>query len=166
MSPRLAASVKLADHLGRLEATKGYFFPGDLPLQAGSTLKNPVFAATLDEIARGGADAFYHGPIAADIVTGVNATSTRQNNITLADMAAYRARLRDSVCFEYRAYRVCGMGPPTSGGLTVGQILGMLSNFEVAEMGWSAELAHLLGEVEEPCTCPIAISFPCQWRGC
>ncbi|NKC15264.1 MAG: gamma-glutamyltransferase [Gammaproteobacteria bacterium] len=149
VSPRLAESVARAKYLDRFDATRAYFFPGGQPLAAGTRLTNAAFARTLREIAEGGAEVFYNGPIAEDIVAAVNATSAKANNITRADIASYRAKLRPPVCLDYRAYEVCGMGPPTSGGLTVGQVLGMLSHFDLAKMGWSAELAHVLGEAEK-----------------
>ena len=90
------------------------------PLPVGQLLKNPDFAATLRKIAVNGADAFYTGAVARDIVDAVENTSSVANNITLQDLAAYQAKLRPAICVTYRAYQVCGMGPPTSGGLTVG----------------------------------------------
>ncbi|MGY8959196.1 MAG: gamma-glutamyltransferase, partial [Alphaproteobacteria bacterium] len=109
-------------------------------------MKNPDFADTLALVAKGGADAFYTGAIARDIVDATAATSVRKATLTLADMAGYRAKFRPPVCLMYRGYRVCGMGPPTSGGLTVGQILGLLAPFDIPAMGWGAEFAHLFAE--------------------
>jgi gamma-glutamyltranspeptidase/glutathione hydrolase len=150
ISPRLAASIEGAKHLPRFDSTRQYFFDADgKPLKAGTILKNPAFADTLSRIATDGVDAFYTGPIAGDIVAAVNQTSTRPNNISLTDLADYRAKIRAPVCQPYRAFDVCGMGPPTSGGLTVGQILGMLSHFDVAAMGWTPQLANVLVEAEK-----------------
>jgi gamma-glutamyltranspeptidase / glutathione hydrolase len=150
VSPRMAKSVARAKHLKRFETARNYFFDdAGEPLGAGTQLRNQPLAETLTAVAGQGVKAFYEGPIAADIVAAINATSTRHNNITLADLAGYRAKMRAPVCAPYRGYDVCGMGPPTSGGLTVGQILGMLSNYDVASMGWGPELAHLLTEVEK-----------------
>jgi gamma-glutamyltranspeptidase/glutathione hydrolase len=150
VSARLASSIKNAKHLDRFPATRAYFFDAaGAPLAQGATRDNPAFAETLRVIARDGVDAFYSGGIATDIVDAVNATSNVQSNITLADLAGYRAKLRAPVCHAYRVYEVCGMGPPTSGGLTVGQILGMLTHFDVGALGWGAQAAHLLAEAEK-----------------
>lgn len=150
VSPRLASSIESAKHLDRFEKTRAYFFDADgKPRAAGTRLRNPAFAGTLRQLAEGGPDAFYRGPIAQAVVDAAAATSWATTNITLADMAAYRAKVRLPVCQPYRGYDVCGMGPPTSGGLTVGQILGMLSAFDLGALGWGPELVHLLAEAEK-----------------
>ena len=150
VSPRLAKSISSAKHLDRFNVTREYFFnAAGEAIKEGSILRNPAFASTLRQIAEQGADAFYRGPLAASIVQAVMQSSWHSNNITLADMAAYRAKVRLPVCQPYRDYEVCGMGPPTSGGLTVGQILGMLENFDLKSMGWGPELAHHIAEVEK-----------------
>ncbi|WP_170480037.1 gamma-glutamyltransferase [Ruegeria arenilitoris] len=151
VSPRMANSLQSTISrnfpLDVFPEAKEYFFNQDgSPLKAGFLLKNPEFANTLRVLADRGADAFYTGPIAEDIVAAVAATSNVENNITLQDMADYRVKIRPAVCADYRGYDVCGMGPPTSGGLTVGQILGMLDNFDVKSMGWSPEFAHTYSE--------------------
>lgn len=151
VSPRMANSIQsTVDRewsLGVFPAAKDYFFDADgNPVAAGTLLKNPEFANTLRVLATEGADAFYSGPIAEDIVAAVSSTSILETNITLDDLANYRVKIRPAVCADYRGYDVCGMGPPTSGGLTVGQILGMLSHFDVRAMGWNAEFAHLYAE--------------------
>ncbi|MBT5109775.1 MAG: gamma-glutamyltransferase, partial [Rhodospirillaceae bacterium] len=147
ISPRLALSIAKTRGLDGFAAAKAYFFDkAGAPRRAGATLRNPELAATLRVIAARGADGFYTGDIARDIVAAAAETSTIANTITMADLAAYRAKTRAPVCMDYRAYRVCGMGPPTSGGLTVGQILGQLRQFDAPSMGWGAEFAHLFAE--------------------
>lgn len=151
VSPRMARSIagtmKPKRRLDVFPAAKAYFFnAAGAPLQAGTVLKNPAFADTLRILADGGADAFYDGPIARDIVDAAARTSKVKNNITMQDMADYRVKIRPAVCVDYRGHDVCGMGPPTSGGLTVGQILGIVSQFDVKAMGWNADFAHLYAE--------------------
>ena len=151
VSPRMANSIQSTidreRYLDVFPGAKEYFFDAEgKPLKAGTLLKNPEFANTLRILATEGADAFYHGPIADDIVAAVASTSMVENNITAQDMADYRVKIRPAVCADYRGYDVCGMGPPTYGGLTVGQILGILNNFDVKSMGWNADFAHLYGE--------------------
>jgi gamma-glutamyltranspeptidase/glutathione hydrolase len=114
---------------------------GSSKATVGSILKLPAYAATLTAIANGGADAFYTGDIARSIVDKANVTSSADNTtaitparMTLADLANYRAKKRTPVCTTYRAnYVVCGMGPPSSGGIAVAQSLGILENFNLAQ---------------------------------
>jgi gamma-glutamyltranspeptidase/glutathione hydrolase len=134
VSPRLAGLVAAAaDSLSRFKATRGYFITGVAQaLATGEPLKNPDYADTLRALRDGGADAFYAGPIAQDIVATVQNAPGNPGKLTLADLAAYRVKIRPSVCLAYRGHDVCGMGPPSSGGLTVGQILGLLAPFDMA----------------------------------
>ena len=148
VSPRLAGAIAADRHLARDARASAYFHDAaGKPLAAGATLRNPAYAAKLRAIARDGADAFYRGPIAADIVATVAANATRPGDLALADLAGYRAIERAPLCGLYRRYRVCGFPPPSSGATTVLAILGMLEPYDVASMGagsfWSA---HFLSE--------------------
>ena len=124
-----------AERLRTYAAARDYFFPDGRPLQAGTRKTNPAFAETLVAIAERGPAAFYTGPIAEDIVEAVRTAPGNPGRLSLADLAAYDIVRRTPVCHGYRSYRICGMGPPSSGGLTVGQILGMLSHFDLPGMG-------------------------------
>jgi gamma-glutamyltranspeptidase / glutathione hydrolase len=148
VSPRLAESIAGDEHLGKMPDTARYFHDaGGKPLAAGTQLRNPELAAVLRTIAEGGADAFYSGKIAEDIVTAVNQAQPRSGGMTLADLAGYRAKKRAVPCGTYRVYKVCGMGPPSSGGVTVLQILGMLRRFDMgAEEPLSVAAAHRFAE--------------------
>ena len=95
---------------------------------AGTLMRNPAYAETLSALARGGADAFYRGAIAEDIVAAVRGDANIPGDMTVGDLAGYEVVERDPVCVEYRGRSVCGMGPPSSGGLAVGQMLGILKN--------------------------------------
>jgi gamma-glutamyltranspeptidase/glutathione hydrolase len=109
---------------------KRYFFHADgTPLKQGEILKNPEYAATLKAIAKGGAKAFYSGPIAQAIVDAVNSAPVNKTTMTLADIASYHAVERPTVCGMYRGRKICSMGPPSSGGVAIVQILGMLERF-------------------------------------
>ena len=145
ISPRMAASIAGAQErkLDLFEPTRSYFFNADgSPKAEGTLLKNPDFARTLDLIAEHGSDPFYFGAIAGDIVKAVQ-TPINAGILTLEDLAQYEVIERDPICVTYRAYDVCGMGPPTSGGLTVGQILGLIEGFNIPGMGPTAESWHL-----------------------
>jgi len=125
------------------DTTKAYFYNEDgTPRAAGSTLKNPAFAQTLKLISEQGSEPFYTGEIARGIVDAVK-TPNNTGQLTMEDMAAYEVIKREPVCVDYREYEVCGMGPPTSGGLTMGQMLTMLSEHDLPTMGASPEAWHL-----------------------
>lgn len=148
ISPRLSASIAAAKEkkLDLFEPAKSYFFNEDGSARAaGEYLKNPDFANALRQIALHGSAPFYTGDIAQDIVDAVK-TDINTGELTLQDMAAYEVKEREPVCFNYRAFEVCGMGPPTSGGLTMGQILTLLSGFDLAAMGPGPEAWHLYAE--------------------
>jgi len=135
---------------GRLGArARGYFLDDDGdPHPPGHRLRNPELAETFRQIAAGGADAFYSGQIARDIIDTVRAAQRNPGDMTLADLADYRAKARAPVCGPYRGYRVCGMPPPTSGGLTVLQVLMMLERFDLGDVPLNALALHLIAEAQ------------------
>jgi gamma-glutamyltranspeptidase/glutathione hydrolase len=144
--PRLAEAIaEDADLKHDPDAAAYYFDASGAPVKAGTALRNPALAETFRVIAAGGADAFYGGHIAQAIVTQVNAEGIER--MTAADLLNYRARERRVLCAPYRAYKVCGMGPPTSGGIALLQILGILGHFDLALMAPNgAPALHLLAE--------------------
>ncbi len=146
--PRLAAATgATAESLRRNPAARGDFRDGEgNPWPPGHVLRNPDLAATLRAVAAEGATALHRGPIAEAIVAAVQG-HPNPGGLTLWDLADYRPLRRDVVCVPYRARQVCGMGPPTSGGVAVGQILALLDRFDIAALDpVSAEAAHLLAE--------------------
>ncbi|MDY8108990.1 gamma-glutamyltransferase [Fulvimarina sp. 2208YS6-2-32] len=149
VSPRLAEAIEEdATHLSRFAATRDTFFHDDgTPLEAGETFVNRSYAQTLRLIADGGADAFYTGPLAGRIVETVQGAEGNPGVLERSDLEAYRVIEREPVCVTYRQHEVCGMGPPSSGALTLGQILGMLVRFDLAGLGpLDAEAWRLIGE--------------------
>lgn len=148
VSPRLHALIAADRHLKDLPATRRYFFtPDGAPLAVGTILRNPALAETLRLIADGGADAFYRGPIAADIVAAVQDSPVRPARMTLADLAAYKAPVRRAICAPYRVWRVCGVPPPSAGAVSVGQILAFLEPYDMARIGTgSLQAVHLIAE--------------------
>ncbi|MET4104516.1 gamma-glutamyltranspeptidase/glutathione hydrolase [Roseovarius sp. MBR-78] len=148
VSPRLASLVAGdAARLARFAATRAYFLPGGTPIKAGEILRNPAYADTLRILAQEGAAPFYTGPIAADIVETVQGAGDNPGTLSRADLAIYAVREREAVCAPYRGYEVCGMGPPSSGGVTVAQILGMLAPYDLAALGPdSADAWRLIGD--------------------
>jgi len=134
VSPRLHTLVGL-DRFLTQPRVRAYFFDANgKALPVGTVLRNPAYAATLRAIAVGGADAFYTGAIARDIVATANDHPWNPGDLTLRDLAEYRVVVREPVCDGYRSYRVCGFPMPSSGGITVLQMLKMLERFDVAAM--------------------------------
>ena len=127
--------------------SKEYFFPAGKVVTEGDVLKNPAYAATLKAIAANGPDAFYLGALASAISERVQTAPVNPGNMTPADLAAYRAIERDAVCIPYRVYKVCGMAPPSSGGIAVLQMLGILQHVDMAKLApGSVQATHLLAQ--------------------
>ncbi|MEM1315295.1 MAG: gamma-glutamyltransferase, partial [Pseudomonadota bacterium] len=148
VSPRMAASIAAAEDrgLGRFEAARAYFFePDGAPRAAGTRLRNPALAETLRVMAAEGAAPFYGGDIADRLREAVQ-TPENAGELSAEDLRGYEVETRAPVCAGYRGYQVCGMGPPSSGALTVGQILGILETFDLPAMGDGPEAWHLFAE--------------------
>ncbi|MFD1342711.1 gamma-glutamyltransferase [Litorisediminicola beolgyonensis] len=148
VSPRLASLVAGdSERLQRFAATAAYFFPDGAPLAEGAVVTNQPYADTLRAIAEGGASAFYTGEIAEDIVATVQGAEGNPGLLSTTDLSLYRVIERPPVCATYRAFDVCGMGPPSSGALTVGQILGTLDWFELGDKSpLDPEVWRLVGD--------------------
>jgi len=116
------------------DVQRAFTKPDGTLLKEGDVLKNPALAATLRAIAKGGATAFYTGRIARDIVDKVQHAPVNPGGMTLADLAHYRAKERAPVCAAYRGERVCSMGPPSSGGIAVLQLLNILERFPAKDL--------------------------------
>jgi gamma-glutamyltranspeptidase / glutathione hydrolase len=145
VSPRLSALLERDPYLRRDEPARSYFYAADGTPK--TTLVNPDLAQTLRAIAAGGADAFYRGAIAHDIVAAVAAARSSPGDLSESDLAAYAAKERAPVCGRYRADRLCGMGPPSSGAVTLLEMLGLLERFDLArDRPPSVAAVHLLAE--------------------
>jgi len=130
VSPRLAALVaRDAERLGRFSDTADYFFPNEQPLVEGHLLTNPAYADLMRRMAKDGAEVIYFGDIARAIINTVRGAEKNPGVLSLTDLQIYKVKERPAVCAPFREYQVCGMGPPSSGALTVGQILGLLNQF-------------------------------------
>lgn len=130
VSPRLAALVaRDAERLGRFSDTAHYFYPNEQPLVEGYLLTNPAYADLMRRMAKDGAEVIYSGDIARAIIDTVRGAEKNPGVLSLTDLQIYKVKERPAVCVPFRGYQVCGMGPPSSGALTVGQILGLLNQF-------------------------------------
>jgi gamma-glutamyltranspeptidase/glutathione hydrolase len=136
VSPRLAklVSLKLNPGMVQLPAIRDYFYPNGQAIKAGMRLKNPKLAAVYRSIAKEGITPFYNGWIANKIVNAVHNVAIAPGKLALSDLANYKAIERDPVCATYHQYQVCGMAPPSSGGITVLQILQQLEPFNLGKM--------------------------------
>lgn len=148
VSPRLH-QLLAGDHFLRADppARALYYQADGTPLPAGARLSNPAFAATLSQLADDGPQAFYRGDIAQDIIATAAAHPRAAGDLAMEDFVAYRALARDPICGRYRAYRICGMPPPSSGGISVLQLLALLERTPFAELPrHSPEVVHLFAE--------------------
>ncbi len=146
VSARLHRQIAGNRGLQAQEPARAYFYPDGQAAPVGHLLKNPAYADVLRRVAQQGADAFYQGEIAVDIAAAVHAHA-RPGTLAAVDLAAYRALERAPACGAYRAYRICGMGPPSSGAITVLQMLGMLAQHQPATMQpMSREAVHYFSE--------------------
>ena len=110
-------------------------------------LRNEELSRTLAQIADEGPSALLEGGIAEDIVRSARSRWPKRSDITMEDLAGYEPEQRDVVCGTYRGHELCGPAPPSSGGIAVLQILGMLERFDLSSMEYnSAEVAHLIAE--------------------
>lgn len=150
LSPRLHEVLGWVEGPERFPAFHEQFFTlGGERKPVGTRLTNTRLAATFAAIAEHGAETFYTGPIAAEIVTAVNDAAVNPGAMTLDDLAGYQAVQREPVCTPYRTWTVCGMGPPSSGGVAVAQILAVLERFDMAALTpASLEAVHLVAEAE------------------
>jgi gamma-glutamyltranspeptidase/glutathione hydrolase len=148
LSERTHLLLTRVSGLDRDGLARALFFDADgKPKPAGALIRNPQFAATLRALAHQGADAFYRGEIARDIVAAVRGHAANPGRMSESDLANYTVREVDALCGPYRTWRVCSMPPSSSGGIAILQILGMLARFDLASLPPdSARAAHLVAE--------------------
>ena len=149
ISRRMRRMLDGARSTGALSAKgRGLFYaPDGEPLPVGTRVRNPRLADFLASLAARGPDSFYVGPNAAAIAATVSTAPRNPAPMRTGDLASYDARQRDAVCGTYRGYRICGMGPPSSGGTTVFAILKQVERFDLAALGPASPQAwHLIAE--------------------
>ena len=148
ISPRLHAMIRRAKGLQNFPAARAYFLtPEGTAKAVGTLLRNPLLADTYRRLAAGGTEAFYSGDIARDISAAVANAARNPAMMTLGDIAGYQPKIRKPICRPYRTWRLCAMPPPTSGGLTTLQILGLLEGFDMARIPPSSvQAVHLISE--------------------
>ena len=152
ISPRLSALLRIygAAAFGPA-ARRIYFDAAGSPFPVGYVLRNPEFAAALRSIAERGATEFYEGRIAQSIVDAVREAPNHRGDITREDLAGYRVKEREPLCFSYRRRRVCSMAPPSSGGIAVAQVLKLVEPFDLGKgraLAGNSRALHLLAEAQ------------------
>jgi gamma-glutamyltranspeptidase/glutathione hydrolase len=153
VSPRLAKLVayKFNPGLEKLQVAKDYFFPNGKPIEEGQLLVNKPYSNVLKRIANEGVSAFYEGETAKNIVNAVQKSVIAPGKLSLSDLKNYHSKQRDAVCTDYKSdtgdYEICSMGPPSSGGLTILQILKLLEPYNLSEHPIdSTETIHLYSQ--------------------
>ncbi len=146
VSPRLEKLLSLNFNPGihQLPEINEYFFPNGKSVKAGNTLINKKLARVYRSIAKDGVDVFYHGWLAKKIVSAVQNSAIAPGLLSMKDMASYQAKERAPVCGPYREFTLCGMAPPSSGGIAVIQILAQLQRFDLSKYSAnSVQALHL-----------------------
>ena len=132
VSNKLASSIQRdLERLKTFQSTRDYFMPGNLPLNNGDIIKNQDYGNTLKKIASSGIDEFYLGNIADDIIDTVKHAKNNPGYLQKEDLKNYKVIERKPICINYKIYDICGMGPPSSGGIAVAQIFKILENFDL-----------------------------------
>ena len=146
VSPRMATLLAAEEALKTDADALAYFYDAQgKAWPEGHLLRNPELAAVLQAVAEQGPDALMAGPVAQAMVSKVR-THSNPGSLTLADLAGYQPVLREPLCFDYpvaipaHRYRICGMPPPSSGTLAIGQILGILNASGLAKLSPSVGL--------------------------
>ena len=154
ISPRLATLIeKDAHRLQKFDAARSYFFTENpdgtvQPKPAGTLLTNPAYAHSLELFQAQGDVAFYRGALAHDIISTVRRAPGNPGLLSLNDLKDYKIVERQNICAPYRGYRVCAMGEPSSGGLTLLQILGLVERFDLGTK-INAQAIHLVAEASK-----------------
>ncbi len=149
ITPRLHAALASPNSLARSTAwgRVQFYDANGAPKPVGTILRNPELAATLEQLATRGPEYFYHGANAEALVAVARAAPRNPAMIRTGDLAAYHAEERPAVCAPYRSYRICGMGPPSSGATTVYAIVKQLERFDMAALGPRNPVAwHLIAD--------------------
>ena len=148
VTARLNSSLGMVKEIWKdYPQVRALYWKDGAPAPVGTVIRNPALAAILTRIANEGPEAFYSGANADAITAAVASVANNPTQITAADLAAYKAKDRPPVCGHYRVWKICGMGPPSSGAVTVLEVLGMLERFDLKKLGKDSPVAwHLIGE--------------------
>lgn len=149
VSERLERLINLDIHpaLNNFVETQNYFKPNGFAIKQGQLLQNSLYAKALLGIAKQGADYFYSGPLAEKIAKATRLSPINPGNMQASDLNNYQAKKRTPICGFYREHKICGMAPPSSGGINVYQILKSLERFDLSKYAFgSTEFIHLFAQ--------------------
>jgi gamma-glutamyltranspeptidase/glutathione hydrolase len=136
--------ARRAGLMTQFETTQQVFYPNGEPPRVGSNFRQPLLAQTLSQIAADGRNAFYRGAIADLIVEEMREGG---GLITHEDLSRYQAVWREPITFDYRGHTVISMPPPSSGGITIAEILNILEGYDLGSMGFNSfDAIHLMTE--------------------
>ncbi|MDB5869387.1 MAG: gamma-glutamyltransferase 1, Threonine peptidase family [Polaromonas sp.] len=152
VSPRLSTLLKDEKYLKNDSTAAAYFYKADgTPVDAGATLRNPALADVLRQIAAKGSNGLLTGAVAQAIVSKVQGHAGNPGKLALGDLSGYQAKKRDPICADYsvksQVYRLCGMPPPSSGTIAIGQILGILNHTPAATLSLVTGMGGVPGSV-------------------
>ncbi len=149
ITKRLHRLLNRNKHVAKSPTARDYFYRrGTVKARlVGDTIKNPELAKTFEMLAKEGPDAFYNGQIAADIATAVTTSYANPGVLELTDLQNYQAIEREVICTKYREFKICGMPPPSSGGIGVAELMGILEKFDLKNIKPnSLEAVHLFAQ--------------------
>ncbi len=149
VTPRLYAVLDTFRAIGALDPDgRALFYQTDgSPVPVGTVVRNPALATFLTDVSTSGPDAFYTGQNAAALAREVQSATHNPAPLQPGDIAGYEAKKRQPLCGTYRGYRICGMGPPSSGATTVFATLEQLERFDLGALGRDSPVAwHLIAE--------------------
>lgn len=148
ISQKLSSSIKKnKNSLQKFEKTRDYFFPKGKGLKYGDLKKNTNYANTLKSLSRYGSSIFYAGSLGDDLIHTIKNAKQNPGILSKNDLITYQVIERRPVCSRYREYNVCGMGPPSSGAITIGQILGIIENYNIKDLGYhNPETWRIIGD--------------------
>ena len=148
ISKKLSSSIKKNRlSLQKFTNTRNYFFSNGKGLKHGQKKKNINYAKTLKLLSKNGSTIFYSGSIGSDIVTTVKNAKYNPGSLSNIDLIKYKIIERKPVCSTYREYNICGMGPPSSGAITINQILGIIEEYNISSMGYNnADTWRIIGD--------------------
>jgi gamma-glutamyltranspeptidase/glutathione hydrolase len=140
------------EHLSKAPSKASFFektfYKDGLPVEKGQKVVNKDYAESLKKVAKGGADVLYKGEIADAIVK--SAARDGKGWITKEDLANYKAILREPLQTTYRGYTIDVLPPPSSGGLTVAEMLNIMEGYDIAKMkAGSADYIHTFIETQK-----------------
>ena len=132
-SDKLNKAITKDKFLYLFPESKDYFYQNNKPKKKEKIIKNANFLNTLNIISLKRSKGFYEGELAKDIVNSVKNSPIKNGYIELNDLKSYKAKQRNPLCGKYKKYKICSAAPPSAGGFSILQILGILEEFDLSK---------------------------------